>query len=265
MERCGIDYLAFSAHKVYAPFGSGALVARRGLLTFSPACRQRIIESGEENVGGIAGLGKALVLLQRIGMGVIAESEEALTAHTLRGLARIPGLQLYGVQDPDSPSFAHKGAVIAFGLKGVPHNLAAQELAEHGGIGVRNGCFCAHLLVKHLLRIPSLRARVADLGVILFPELTSAVLPGLVRVSLGLENSTAEIDTLVRVLDRIALQPRSQTNRLVAALHNGTLLPPTEVRQQMEAFARAAAQRVYSRPQPEPAPGHALMQNRNGG
>ena len=35
MERCGIDYLAFSAHKVYAPFGCGVLVARKGLLNFS--------------------------------------------------------------------------------------------------------------------------------------------------------------------------------------------------------------------------------------
>ncbi len=265
MMRCGIDYLAFSAHKVYAPFGSGALVVRRGLLTFGPACLQRIIDSGEENVGGIAGLGKALVLLQRIGLGIITKAEEALTAHTLRGLARIPGLQLYGVQDPDSPSFAHKGAVIAFSLKGVPHNLVAQELAEHGGIGVRDGCFCAHLLVKHLLKIHPLRARFADLGVILFPELASAVLPGLVRVSLGLENDAEEIDALVRVLDRIARQPRSWSDRLIAALHNGTLLPRTEVRQQMDAFARAAAERVYSRPEPDPALGRALLQNRNGG
>jgi selenocysteine lyase/cysteine desulfurase len=253
LKRCGIDYLAFSAHKVYAPFGSGALVARRGLLNFSPASLQQIINSGEENVGGIAGLGKALVLLQRIGLGVITEEEQALTAHTLRGLARIPGLQLYGIQDPDSHRFAQKGGVIAFSLKSVPHNLAAQELAEYGGIGVRDGCFCAHLLVKYLLKIHPLRARVADLGVILFPEFASAVLPGLVRVSLGLENDTTEIDTLVRVLDRIARQPRSRADRLIAALHNGTLLPRTEVRQQMDAFAQAAAQRVYSRPQPNPS------------
>ena len=68
MERCGIDYLAFSAHKVYAPFGSGVLVFRKGMLNFSHAELELIRSSGEENVVGIAALGKALVLLQRIGL-----------------------------------------------------------------------------------------------------------------------------------------------------------------------------------------------------
>jgi len=247
MKRCGIDYLAFSAHKVYAPFGSGALVVRRGLLNFSPAELKRITDSGEENVGGIAALGKALTLLQRIGLDVVAEAEQALTARALRGLAQIPGLQIYGVQDPDSAAFAQKGGVIAFSLKGVPHNLAARELAERGGIGVRDGCFCAHLLVKRLLRIHPLRARAADLGLILFPEFTSAVLPGLVRVSLGIENDSAEVDTLIRILGQIAQRPRAWEDRLMAAMHAGTpSLPQTQVQQQMNDFARAAALRVYS-------------------
>ncbi len=75
MERCGIDYLAFSAHKVYAPFGTGVLVGRRGLLSFSPSELEIIRSSGEENAGGIAALGKALVLLQRIGLNLIREEE----------------------------------------------------------------------------------------------------------------------------------------------------------------------------------------------
>ena len=85
MESSGIDYLAFSAHKAYAPFGTGVLVARKGLLSFSPAEMERIRSSGEENVGGIAALGKALVLLQRIGLDVIQEEEQALTARALLG------------------------------------------------------------------------------------------------------------------------------------------------------------------------------------
>ena len=85
MEKCGIDYLAFSAHKVYAPFGTGVLVVRKGLLNFSPAELELIKSSGEENAGGIAALGKALVLLQRIGLDLIREEEQALTGH---GIAR---------------------------------------------------------------------------------------------------------------------------------------------------------------------------------
>jgi selenocysteine lyase/cysteine desulfurase len=246
MEGCGIDYLAFSAHKVYAPFGSGGLVVRKGLFSFSPVELERIQSSGEENVGGIAALGKALVLLQRIGLDVIQEEEQALTRRALRGLAQIPGLKVYGIQDPDSPRFPQKGGVIVFSLKDVPHNLAAKELAEQGGIGVRDGCHCAHLLVKRLLKIHPLRARAADLGLILFPQFTSVVLPGLVRVSLGIENDEEGVDTLIRVLGQIARQPRAWMDRLLASMYNGTpFLPQTDVQRQMNDFARAAAQGVY--------------------
>ena len=136
MEGCGIDYLAFSAHKVYAPFGTGVLVARKGLLSFSPAELELIQSSGEENVGGIAALGKALVLLQRIGLDVIQEEEQALTARALRGLAQIPGLKIYGIKDPDSPRFAQKGGVIVFDLEG--HH--AQPGGQRTGRAGRDRC-----------------------------------------------------------------------------------------------------------------------------
>ncbi|HYK90923.1 MAG TPA: aminotransferase class V-fold PLP-dependent enzyme, partial [Acidobacteriota bacterium] len=247
MERCGIDYLAFSAHKVYAPFGTGVLVARKGLLKFSPTELELIRSSGEENAGGIAGLGKALLLLRQIGLDRIQEKERALTARVLRGLAQIPGLEIYGIKDPDSSSFARKGGVIAFGLKDVPHNLVAKELAERGGIGVRSGCHCAHLLVKSLLHIDPWRVWLTDLGLILFPRFTGALLPGLVRVSLGIENSEEDVDTLLRVLGLIARQPRSWADRLTASKHYGTrALPETAVQHQMDDFARSAARRVYA-------------------
>jgi selenocysteine lyase/cysteine desulfurase len=245
MERDGIDYLAFSAHKAYAPFGSGALVVRKGLLNFGTAELKRIKASGEENVGGIAALGKALVLLQRIGLDVIAEYEHALTRRALEGLAGIPGLELFGVQSPASPRFAQKGGVITFSLRHVPHNRVAQELAEQGGIGVRSGCFCAHLLVKRLLHMHPLRERLADLALLLAPRFASPVQTGLVRISLGLENDLQDVNTLVRVLGQIARRPRAEIDRQIAAFHGGTLLPQTEIGQQMTDLAEMAAQRVY--------------------
>jgi selenocysteine lyase/cysteine desulfurase len=238
-ERCGIDYLAFSGHKVYAPFGSGVLLVRKGLLNFSPAELELIQSSGEENVGGIAALGKALVLLQRIGLDLIQEEEQALTGRALRGLAQIPGLTLYGIKDPDSPRFAHKGGVIVFGLDGMMANRVAKELAERGGIGVRSGCHCAHLLIKRLLNIHPLLALLQGLILTLFPQVA---LPGLTRVSLGIENGAEDVDTLIQVLGKIARQPR-----VGAATHNGTsILSQADVQQQMEDFARTAAQRVYT-------------------
>jgi selenocysteine lyase/cysteine desulfurase len=239
VEKCGIDYLAFSAHKVYAPFGSGALVVRKGLLNFSPAELELIRSSGEEAVGGIAALGKALVLLQRIGLDVIQEEEQALTGRALRGLAQIPGLTIYGIKDPDSPTFAHKGGVIVFDLDGMLANRVAKELAERGGIGVRYGCHCAHLLIKRLLNIHPLLALLQGLILTLFPQVA---LPGLTRVSLGIENSAEDIDTLMRVLGQIARQPRARASTPSGALS----LPRTDVQRQMDDFARAAAQRVYT-------------------
>ena len=161
MAGWGIDYLAFSAHKVYAPFGTGVLLARKGLLSFGSAELALIRSSGEENVGGIAALGKALVLLQRIGLDVIQEEEQALTGRALAGLAQIPGLTIYGIKDPDSPRFARKGGVIAFDLKGILPSRVAKALAERGGIGVRYGCHCAHLLIKRLVGITPLLERLS--------------------------------------------------------------------------------------------------------
>jgi selenocysteine lyase/cysteine desulfurase len=230
IERYGIDYLAFSAHKVYAPFGCGVLLARKGTLSFIPADLDLIRASGEENASGIAALGEALALLQRVGLDLIEEEEQALTRRALRGLAQIPGLKLYGITDPDSPRFARRGGVIAFDLKGIQPGRVAEELAERGGIGVRYGCHCAHLLIKRLLHIPPQLAQIQGLILTLFPGLA---LPGVVRVSLGLENSAEDVDTLIHVLGEIARQPRTGADR--------------DIRQQMADFARSAAQRVYTR------------------
>jgi selenocysteine lyase/cysteine desulfurase len=235
MESCGIDYLAFSAHKAYAPFGSGGLMVKKGLLHFTPTELALIQSSGEENVAGIAALGKAFVLLERIGLDVIREEEQALTTRALRGLAQIPGLTLYGIKDPASPHFTRKGGVIVFRLEGILANRVARELAEQGGIGVRAGCHCAHLLVKHLLHIPPSQALLQGLILTLFPQIS---LPGLTRISLGIENSADEIDSLLEVLGKIARQPRGGMDNPFAS----TL---TDIQKQMNDFAGAVAQKVY--------------------
>ena len=232
MESCGIDYLAFSAHKAYAPFGTGVLVARKGLLGFSPAELELIRSSGEENVGGVAALGKALVLLQRIGFDVVQERERTLTERTLRGMAQIPGLRIYGITDPDSPTFALRGGVIPFVLKGVGSHKVARELAARGGIGVRAGCHCAHLTVKRMLGIPPWAQQLQ--GVIL-TLLRRMELPGVVRVSLGIENSEDDIDTLIRVLGETAGQRRAGASKKAA-------------QRQMDELTETAARRVYAQP-----------------
>lgn len=230
MERCVIDYLAFSAHKVYAPFGTGVLVVRKGLLKFSPAEMELIQSSGEENTSGIAALGKSLLLLQRIGMDLIKEEEQVLTKQALRALSHITGLTIYGVKDPESPGFALKGGVIVFTLKGKMAPQVAKELAETGGIGVRSGCHCAHILVKHLVGVPSGLERFQWLIAKLFPKIK---FPGIVRVSFGIENSKEDVEAMIKILDKIARQ-------------SGTL-PKTNIKRQMNDFTFTAAERVFTR------------------
>jgi selenocysteine lyase/cysteine desulfurase len=222
-----IDYLVFSAHKVYAPFGTGALVVRKGLLTFSPAELAQIRASGEENVGGIAALGKALELLQRIGTDVIQEGEQALTRRALEGLATVPGLTLYGTKDVGSPRFAQKGGVVAFNLKGMMADRVGRGLAERAGIGVRWGCHCAHLLIKHLLGISPWLQWFQGLIVRLLP---SIALPGVVRASFGLQTSEEDVDALVGALRQIAL---------------GATRTRADLRKQLDGFTAAAARKVY--------------------
>lgn len=229
MERCGIDYLVFSAHKIYAPFGCGGLVAKKGLLKFSPSELELIQSSGEENTVGIAALGKAFLLLQRIGLDLIREEEQALTRIALNGLSQIPGLTVYGVKDPESPGFPQKGGVIVFSLKGMLAPRVAKELAERGGIGVRSGCHCAHMLVKHLVGVPPAFERFQGMITKLFPKLS---FPGLVRVSFGIENNKDDVETLIQVLNKIVRKPRT--------------LPNTDVKLQMNDFTMTAAKRVYT-------------------
>ena len=246
MEADDIDCLAFSGHKMYAPFGTGGLIVRKGLLRTGSKEMARVRASGEENAAGIAALGQAVDLLGRVGMEVVREEEQRLTWMALRDLAAVPGIEIYGIKDPDSPRFERRGGVISFGLKRVPHNLVAEKLAGEGGIGVRNGCFCAHILVKRLLGIPPVREALADVGLRLAPRLTKSLLPGLVRVSFGIENDERDVGRLVTALKIIAADEVRLMDRLLARTHNATpVVADTDVRRRMRASSERAVENVF--------------------
>ena len=125
---------------------SAAIFAGRGGI--NPGIR------GGERGGYRPRWGKALVILQRIGTDVIQAEETALTRRALEQMTDIPGVKVHGVSDPNSPRFARRGGVIAFSLDKMMSDRIAKELAARGGIGVRYGCHCAHLLgVKYLLDV----------------------------------------------------------------------------------------------------------------
>ena len=229
MGKWGIDFLALSAHKVYAPFGTGVLLARKGFLNFNPAELRQIQSYGEENTVGIASLGKSLLILKRIGMDVIREEEKTLTRHALKGLANIDGITIYGVKDPDSRGFSQKGGVIVFTIKGLMSDKVAKELSIRGGIGVRYGCHCAHILVKHILGVPPGLERFQRIIAWLFRRLR---FPGVARVSFGIQTTEKDIDNLIQILGKIAAR---------------TSIPKQkEVEMQIKKYVKASTLKVYS-------------------
>ncbi|MBI3943798.1 MAG: aminotransferase class V-fold PLP-dependent enzyme [Chloroflexi bacterium] len=212
-----IDYLAISAHKMYAPFGSGALIAPHALLAqgipeyvgggqVKAVTPERIIwsnpperdEAGSPNVVGVVALALALQALNNIGMEQIARHEVGLTAYALRRLAQIPRLTLYGDTNPECA--VHRTGVISFNVDEKPGTLVASILSFESGIAVRCGSFCAHPYVLRLLKIdPEEYARKMDS--VLSEDCRNR--PGAVRISFGLYNTANDVDILVEALERI--------------------------------------------------------------
>ncbi|MFZ7102014.1 MAG: aminotransferase class V-fold PLP-dependent enzyme [Peptococcaceae bacterium] len=211
-----LDYLAFSAHKMYAPFGTGVLIGPRN--TFSAGAPEyrgggtiNLVthdyiawadppekeEAGTPNVIGVVALVKAIETLQKIGMANIEKYELNLTDYALRKLRRIPDLQIYG----NSRNTHERVGIISFNLKELSHDLTADILSHEAGIAVRNGCFCANPYVQQLLHVPpeEMQKYIQNPGL---PH------PGMVRVSFGLYNTYGEIDQLADTLNLIVQNKR---------------------------------------------------------
>jgi len=205
-----IDFTAFSAHKMYAPFGTGALIAPKEIFyggysetigggTIKFVSIDDIIwadvpdkeEAGTPNLMGVVALTKSIEVLSEIGMKNIEEYEKSLTSYALGKMANIPNLILY-----DDFDVENKVSIISFNMEGLHHTELADILGEQGGIAVRNGCFCAQPYVQKLLRIP--RKEVKS-----YRDKDKNQQPGMVRVSLGFYNDTNEIDLLIYLLKKI--------------------------------------------------------------
>ena len=215
MADAGIDHLGLSGHKLYAPFGAGALVSLHPLdgdpllhgggaiklVTLDDviwAEAPERFEAGSPNVVGVVALAAACRSLLELGMDAVAEHERALATQLWNGLAHVPGLEILTLWQPGS---VDRVGVAAFNLDGYRDPLLAAILSAEHAIGVRHGCFCAHLLMSRLLNVSD-----SQLGR-LYSELRaggSPQLPGAVRASIGLGTTRADIDLLVGALDDIA-------------------------------------------------------------
>jgi selenocysteine lyase/cysteine desulfurase len=182
----GVDYLAFSGHKLYAPFGAGVLVGNRDWLDAADpylagggavtdvtvdetawAASPERHEGGTPNVLGAVALAAACTALTTVDS---VGHERELTDTLRRGLAAIPGVSFLRAFDDIEDTVG----IVTFVVDGFePARIASYLSGEHG-IGVRDGRFCAHPLL-------------AKLGA---PR-------GAVRASLGLGTSGADVDRLV--------------------------------------------------------------------
>ena len=206
-----IDYLVFSAHKMYAPFGAGVLIGPKkdfmegnpfiqGGGAISLVTHERVEwdepagkdEAGTPNAMGVVALTAAIKTLRAVGMDNIYKREKALYDYTISRMEKIPGIRFYS-----DPYREDTIGVIPFNLEGVHHYLMPSILFDEAGVSVRNGFFCTHPYCERLLGLSS-----EDMKQ--YFEDDEVELPGMVRVSFGFYNNYSEIDKFLRILRMIA-------------------------------------------------------------
>jgi selenocysteine lyase/cysteine desulfurase len=172
-----VDYLAFSGHKLYAPFGAGVLVGRPDWLDagtphlagggavkearldgVSWATGPARHEGGSPNVLGAATLARATQVIAGLDQDRWHAHESAIRSYLVDGLQQIDGVTVHQIFKDTNPDTDTIG-VVNFSVAGYDAGLVAAYLSAEHGVGLRDGRFCAHPLLKRLgLPSGSLRA-----------------------------------------------------------------------------------------------------------
>ena len=205
MTELGVDYVALSGHKLYAPYGSGALIGRADWLseadpylvgggatatvtdggtTWKPVPDRH--EAGSPNVAGAVALATACHVLATADRAQLAAGEQALTDRLRTGLQNIPGVTVHTLFGGQVETIG----VVTFTVAGQSSALVAAALSAEHGIGVRDGAFCAQPLVRRLLGAAG--CDVADGA------------GHAVRASVGLATSAEHVERLVTAVRTIA-------------------------------------------------------------
>ncbi|MBT2469461.1 aminotransferase class V-fold PLP-dependent enzyme [Streptomyces sp. ISL-66] len=248
VRELDVDWVAFSGHKLYAPFGSGVLAGRADWLQeaepylagggasrkvarredggvdvewHTTAARH---EAGSPNVIGVYSIASACKALNEAGFENLVARERRLIAEVREGLAGVPAVRVLSLFGDDAP----RVGVISFVVDGWNSSHFAAALSAEYGIGVRDGLFCAHPLVRTLLGSePQTQgecgAPEAAPGEL--PQTPSGGTPGLnaIRVSFGAGTPDEHVERFVRavkelVADGAKWQYRTEEGRCVPAV-----------------------------------------------
>ena len=199
-EEEQIDFLVFSGHKMYAPYGAGAIVGLTSYLNNRQPFLQGggavdvvlddeviwsqapyLHEAGTQNYLGVMALVAAMQMLSNIGFNEIEAHETRIKNYLLQELSQMPQIVLYG----DVDYSRNRLGVIVFNVKGMHFEEVAFKLANYYGIATRYGKFCAHPYVDRLLQINEAKKQMSE-------HTHQGEDIGMVRISLGLYNTLEE-------------------------------------------------------------------------
>jgi cysteine desulfurase / selenocysteine lyase len=190
VQALGCDFYAFSGHKVYGPTGAGVLYGRRELLEAMPpyhgggdmirsvtfektefAGLPAKFEAGTPDIAGVVGMGAALRYLDDCGREAVEAHERDLLAYATDAVTQVRGVRLVGTAP-------HKAGVLSFVMDDAhPHDIGT--IVDVEGVAIRTGHHCAQPVMDHF-------------GV-----------PATARASFALYNNRADVDALVRALERV--------------------------------------------------------------
>lgn len=211
-----IDFLVFSGHKLYAPFGAGVIIGKKeyfenslpdneggGIVDYvldwevgylSPPEK---FEAGTPNFFGAVAINKALEELDNIGFDNIISHERKLRNKLIGGLSSIPRVINYG----DIYNISDRLGIAVFNVAGIYHQGVAEVLAQNYGISIRQGWFCAHPYCRRLMHMTE---EVASN----FAHDCNVRMPGMIRASLGIYNTEEEINKFLNAIENIANRRR---------------------------------------------------------
>lgn len=212
-EEEKIDFLVFSGHKLYAPFGAGVIIGPKcefdntlpcmeggGTVEFVMDNDSKYLlsperdEAGTPNFFGVLAITSALEILDRIGYSNIHDNEIELKKRLIKGLQVIPHIKKYG--DWDINNVNDSVGIVVFNIGTLYHEGVSEILSKDYGIAIRQGWFCAHPYCRRLMHMSE---KVAS-AFLMDPNQR---MPGMLRVSFGIYNTCQEVDYFLEVVDKI--------------------------------------------------------------